>query len=124
MKPIDIIEEWIIRFNAADAAGLVQLYSPDAVNDQVVFSTPLKGRNAIKKMFEIEFGRAKMVCIKEHIHESGDWVILEWRDPMGLRGCGFFEIKNEQIISQRGYFDQLTFFRMQGLPLPDDYLDT
>jgi limonene-1,2-epoxide hydrolase len=124
MKPIEIVEEWINRFNASDADGLAQLYSSDAVNDQVVFSKPQKGRDAIKRMFEIEFGRAKMVCNKEYIHKSDDWIILEWSDPLGLRGCGFFKIKNNQIIFQRGYFDQLTFFKIQGLPLLDDYLDT
>jgi limonene-1,2-epoxide hydrolase len=124
MKPIEIVEEWINRFNESDADGLAQLYSSDAVNDQVVFSKPVKGRDAIKRMFEMEFGRAKMVCNKEYIHKSDDWIILEWSDPLGLRGCGFFKIKNNQIISQRGYFDQLTFFKIQGLPILDDYLDT
>lgn len=84
---------------------------------------PLHGRDAIREMFSIEFGRATMVCIEENLFESGDWAILEWRDPLGLRGCGFFQIKNDRIMFQRGYFDQLTFFKQQGLPVPQQYLD-
>ncbi|MBI3112564.1 MAG: nuclear transport factor 2 family protein [Ignavibacteriales bacterium] len=122
MTPKEVVREWIRRFNAADVEGLAELYAPDAVNHQVV-TDPLHGRDAIRQMFSTEFGRATMVCIEESLFESGDWAILEWRDPLGLRGCGFFQIKNDQIVFQRGYFDQLTFFKQQGLPVPQRYLD-
>jgi|GEM_PF-5252093 len=54
-----------------------------------------------------------MGCIPEMIHEAGEWAILEWQDidPLGLRGCGFFQVQNNLIVFQRGYFDQLSFFR-------------
>lgn len=122
MSPRELIEVWIEKFNSADVDGLANLYAPDAVNDQVVFSAPMRGREAIAEMFEIEFSRATMVCIAERIYECGDTAILQWRDPLGLRGCGFFRIENDQIIQQTGYFDQLSFFRAQGLAVPDDYL--
>jgi len=121
MKPKQIIEEWVKRFNNADVEGLVELYSEEAVNHQVVME-PLEGRAAIKKMFEVEFGRAKMVCVVENIFEEGEWAILEWKDPLGLRGCGFFHIIDDKIHFQRGYFDQLSFFRVQNLPIPPSYL--
>ena len=73
-------------------------------------------------MFETEFSRATMVGIEERIYECGDTAILQWRDPLGLRGCGFFQLKDDQIICQKGYFDQLSFFKAQGLDVPDDYL--
>lgn len=121
MTPKELVREWVRRFNAADVAGLAELYAPEAVNHQVVMN-PLHGRDAICRMFEIEFGRAKMVCIEENLLEAGDWAVLEWSDPLGLRGCGFFHVKNGQITFQRGYFDQLTFFRAQKLPIPGNYL--
>jgi len=122
MTPKELVKEWVERFNRGDAAGLAELYAPDAVNDQVVFSQPLQGREAIRKMFELEFSRATMVCVEERIYESGDTAILQWTDPLGLRGCGFFQVVNGEIVHQRGYFDQLSFFKAQGLPVPDDYL--
>jgi hypothetical protein len=103
--------------------GLAALYAEDAVNHQVVMS-PLVGRAAIRAMFEIEFGRAAMTCVIEQLLQDGEWAILEWSDPNGLRGCGFFQMRNDLIVFQRGYFDQLTFFRAKGLPVPDDYLST
>jgi hypothetical protein len=121
MTPKQLVREWISRFNAGDIAGLAALYAPDAVNHQVV-AEPLRGRDAIRRKFEIEFARATMVCIEENLFEDGEWAILEWRDPKGLRGCGFFCTREDQIVFQRGYFDQLSFFREQGLSVPEHYL--
>ncbi|MEM8488350.1 MAG: nuclear transport factor 2 family protein [Bacteroidota bacterium] len=121
MTPAALVREWIQRFNRGDVEGLAALYAEEATNHQVV-TDPLVGREAIRKMFEIEFGRATMTCIEESLHEAGEWAILEWTDPTGLRGCGFFHVQNNKIVFQRGYFDQLTFFKLQGIPIPDTYL--
>lgn len=121
MSPKQLVKEWIARFNNADADGLAALYATDATNHQVVMA-PLCGREAIRQMFKVEFGRAKMICIEEALFEDGEWAIMEWKDPNGLRGCGFFHVQQGQIIYQRGYFDQLSFFRLQGIPVPDSYL--
>lgn len=121
MSPAQLVREWVSRFNAADIAGLAALYAADAVNHQVVME-PLRGREAIRRMFEVEFARAEMTCVVENVFEDGEWAILEWSDPNGLRGCGFFHVRDDQIVFQRGYFDQLSFFRLQGLAVPDSYL--
>ena len=122
MTPTILIRSWIDRFNAADIDGLVEMYAEDAVNEQAVFSAPLRGREAIRQLLEVDFSRAKMVCIEERVYECGDTAILQWNDPAGLKGCGFFQFRDGKIIHQKGYFDQLTFFRAQGLPIPDEYL--
>jgi limonene-1,2-epoxide hydrolase len=121
MSARKLVLEWVERFNRADVEGLVELYAEDAVNHQVV-TEPLRGRAAIRRMFETEFGRAAMTCIVENLFEDGEWAILEWSDPNGLRGCGFFRVRDGCIVFQRGYFDQLSFFRLQGLPVPPEYL--
>lgn len=113
-----IIETWVDAFNRKDIDSLTDLYHDDAVNHQVV-SEPLTGKAAIRNMFEEEMAKTDMVCIIENIFEDGEWAILEWKDPLGLRGCGFFRIQNEKIIFQRGYWDRLTFLKIHGLPLPD-----
>lgn len=59
---------------------------------------------------------ADMVCIPENIFTDGDRAILEWKDPKNLRGCGFFQIKNEKIVFQRGCRDKLSFHRLYGIP--------
>lgn len=119
MKPKQLIKQWVKLFNEGDAPGLANLYEPDAINHQVT-NDPIKGKQAIQKMFEAEFSNAEMVCIAENIFEDGEWGILEWKDPLGLRGCGFFHIVNNKIRFQRGYWDKLSFLRIHQLPLPTE----
>jgi limonene-1,2-epoxide hydrolase len=117
MSPRDVVRAWVDAFNRADVEALAALYRDNAVNHQVALS-PVEGRRAIREMFAREFHAAEMVCIVEHIFEDGDWAILEWRDPKGLRGCGFFHVVDGRIAFQRGYWDRLSFLRLYGLPLP------
>lgn len=117
MRPKEVIVKWIEAFNNADTETIADLYADNAINHQVN-DQPIVGKEAIKRRFAEEFSKVKMVCIQENIFEDGDWAILEWKDPLGLRGCGFFHILTGKIHFQRGYWDKLTFLRQHGLPLP------
>jgi len=119
MEPRELLKNWVAAFNRADADEVAKFYSEDAVNHQVV-QEPVSGRDAIREMFAREFARATMVCQIENIFQDGEWAILEWTDPKGLRGCGFFNIVDDHIVFQRGYFNELSFLRQQGLPLPKE----
>lgn len=118
MQPRELVHAWVEAFNRGDAEALAHFYSEDATNHQVP-EQPVTGREAIRRTFEAEFARADMVCIVENIFQDGEWAILEWRDPLGLRGCGFFHVVDGRIVFQRGYWDKLTFLRLQGLPVPE-----
>lgn len=112
--PKQLVEAWIAAFNAGDAAALGAMYHNDATNHQVA-NEPVIGRTAIEAMFAREFAHAKMVCIPENVFEDGEWAILEWRDPLGVRGCGFFQVREGKIAFQRGYWDKLSFLKAHGL---------
>lgn len=116
MKPKEILCQWVDAFNNADSEIIADLYDDNAINHQVA-NEPVISKEAIKRMFEKEFSQAKMVCIVENIFEDGQWAILEWRDPLGLRGCGFFQIVNNKILFQRGYWDKLSFLKQHNLPI-------
>ena len=116
MRPKEILHQFIEAFNAADADMISELYDDHAVNHQVA-NEPVVGKQAIKEFFRAEFAQAKMVCIVENLFEDGQWAIMEWRDPLGLRGCGFFQIVNDKIVFQRGYWDKLSFLKQHNLPL-------
>ncbi|MEM7221194.1 MAG: nuclear transport factor 2 family protein [Pseudomonadota bacterium] len=116
MAPVEVVKRWVEAFNAADADALAALYAEDAVNHQVA-NEPVVGRAAIRAMLQAEFAAATMVCIVENLFSDGDWAIMEWRDPKGLRGCGFFRVEDGLIRLQRGYWDRLTFLRANGLPV-------
>jgi hypothetical protein len=117
MKPKETVIRFVDLFNSKDVHGLAELYHEDAINHQVAFE-PVIGRKSIKEMFEREFAAADMVCIVENIFEDGEWAILEWRDPLGLRGCGFFHVIDGKIKLQRGYWDNLSFLRQHKLKIP------
>ena len=114
MSPRQVVEAWVAAFNRADVAALSEMYDDDAINHQVA-NEPVIGKAGIQAMFEREFGASEMLCIPENLFEDGDWAILEWRDPKGLRGCGFFQVIGGKIAFQRGYWDRLSFERLHGL---------
>lgn len=117
--PITVVRQWVDAFNRADVDALMEMYHPDAVNHQVP-EDPIEGREQIGEMFRREFASADMRCIPEQLLEDGQWAILEWRDPNGLCGCGFFQVQDGLIVLQRGYWDKLSFLRLQGLPMPQE----
>jgi hypothetical protein len=116
MSPKEVIKKWLDAFNNADVEMLAGLYSDDAINHQVV-NDPIVGKAAIQQMFADGFAQANMVCIPESIFEDGEWGILEWKDPQGLRGCGFFHVVDGRIVFQRGYWDKLSFHKLHGVPI-------
>jgi hypothetical protein len=119
MRPKEVVRKFVELFNCRDYIGLSELYHNDAINHQVA-NEPVTGKEAIKEMFKSEFEQAEMVCIVENIFEDGDWAILEWKDPLGLRGCGFFNVTDGKIKLQRGYWDKLSFLRQHNLPIPKE----
>lgn len=118
MQARELVLAWVDAFNRADVDALAGFYAENATNHQVP-EAPVVGRDAIRAMFAAEFARAQMVCIIEQLFQDGEWAILEWRDPLGLRGCGFFQVVDGQIVFQRGYWDKLSFLRIRGLPPPE-----
>lgn len=112
-SPKQVVEAWVQAFNRADHETIATYYHEDAVNHQVMFA-PVKGQQSIRQMFQREFASADMNCIVENLFSDGEWAILEWRDPQGLRGCGFFHVVNEKIKFQRGYWDRQMFHDLHG----------
>ncbi len=112
--PKEVLKNWVAAFNEADVNALAAMYHDDAVNHQVA-NEPVAGKENIAEMFRSEFGTAEMVCIPVNIFEDGEWAILEWEDPLGMRGCGFFHITDGKIKLQRGYWDKLTFVRLHNI---------
>ncbi|BDU39449.1 nuclear transport factor 2 family protein [Vibrio nigripulchritudo] len=119
MEPRKVVEQWVEAFNQGDANKIADFYHTNAANHQVA-NEPVEGKAAIKAMFEAEFSAAEMVCIVENIFQDGEWAVLEWKDPIGLRGCGFFKIEGGLITFQRGYWDKLSFLRAHNLPIPTE----
>ena len=110
LRPKEVVQLWVDAFNKHDVEAITALYHENATNHQVA-NEPVVGIEAIRTMFTAEFSTADMTAIVENIFEDGQWAILEWRDPLGLRGCGFFQVVNGKILFQRGYWDKLSFLK-------------
>ncbi len=106
-SPKDVLLAWVDAFNNADAEAVSALYHDDGVNHQVALD-PVVGRDAIRQVMSDDFARRTMTCVVENMFEDGDWAMLEWSDPIGLRGCGFFHVVDGKIAAQRGYWDRQT----------------
>lgn len=113
MRPKELLQRWVELFNQYDYNGLAEMYAEDCINHQTANQLLIEGRENIRQMFKEEFEEFTMVCIVENIFEDGHVGMLEWKDPKGLRGCGFFWFENDKIVYQRGYFDKLSFIEQQ-----------
>lgn len=119
MSPLELVNKYVDAFNDVDIETLTDLYAIDAINHQVV-ADPVVGKEAIGKMLNYELLKTPMVCIVENIFENNEWVVLEWKEPKGFRGCEVFHIVDGKIKLQRGYYDTLSFLKEHSLPLPND----
>ncbi|WP_018240585.1 nuclear transport factor 2 family protein [Ensifer sp. BR816] len=112
MKPREVVEEWVRRFNRCDAVAVAELYREDAVH-LPANQRSVEGRSAIQKMFEQDFAVAGMTCIPQIIYEIGVSAVIEWRDPSGRRGCGAFAVRDSRIAF--AFWDELA--SLQSLPI-------
>jgi ketosteroid isomerase-like protein len=116
---------WEKYFNERDAEKLAQLYHEQASALQIAIGLPLLGRRAILEDSRQFFGNIpdNFTTVFNRI-ESGTWVAIEWTGggtfvPTGkkfeFRGCGFFEIVDGLIKTQRGYWDMLQWQKAVGV---------
>lgn len=97
------VERWVALFNAGDAHAIASIYAEGAVNHQIALQ-PVEGRTAIEEFHRDVFA-GNPVCTPINLVVEGEWAALEWIDPEGFRGCGFFHVQEDLIVHQRGYWD-------------------
>lgn len=117
MRAKEVVMAWVKAFNRADPDDVARCYAEDALDHEMP-DQPVLGRAAIREHFAAAFKDADLVRIVENLVEEGDWAVLEWRDPDGLRGCACFQVREDRILLRRGYWDKLTHLRQHGLPVP------
>jgi len=125
----EVVEAFFDAFHQHDVAALVAFYAEGAVYHQMP-TTPLRGRNAIRKSSEVAFGAIPDMGYRViNIIVDGEWGAAEWegwgthRPPGGtarphrMNGCGFFQVRAGLIVLQRGYWDSSTMARQAGTAL-------
>jgi catechol 2,3-dioxygenase-like lactoylglutathione lyase family enzyme len=127
--PKQVLSEWVRLMNTHEPEALAELYDENATNLQIAVGKPLTGKRAIREDFRAFFSNIPdSFTTLENLFEDGEWAILEWSGggtfkptakTFTLCGCGFFRVKDEKIVFQRGYWDKFTWFRQIGLPLEE-----
>lgn len=129
-----LLQNWIDAFQAFDVDAVVACYADDAVNFQIAVGEPAVGIEQIRKDTEEFFkGFPDAWSLVENLIGDGDWAAWEWvgggtftgefygDQPTGksfeIRGCGFFNFRDGKIVTQRGYWDKLSWFKQVGLPI-------
>lgn len=129
-----LLQNWIDAFQAFDVDAVVACYADDAVNFQIAAGEPAVGIEQIRKDTEEFFkGFPDAWSRVENLIGDGNWAAWEWvgggtftgefygDQPTGksfeIRGCGFFNFRDGKIVTQRGYWDKLSWFKQVGLPI-------
>lgn len=64
-------------------------------------------------LFQKGSAENNLINDKKQIH----FILIFSYKAQGLRGCGFFHIKNDKIVFQRGYWDKLSMHKFHNIPL-------
>ncbi|MBU2959161.1 nuclear transport factor 2 family protein [Paracoccus sp. 1_MG-2023] len=102
MSHIELLRKWVEAFNTGHVETMAMLYADHAVNFQTKNLLSV-GKSAIIRGFVEEFSRPRISRSVDNIHEDGEWMILEWKDALGYRGCQIFQMAGGSIVLQRGY---------------------
>jgi steroid delta-isomerase-like uncharacterized protein len=130
----ELLQNWIEAFQARDLESVVNCYAEKAVNFQIAAGEPSVGIKQIETdTAEFFKGFPDAWSRVENLMSDGDWAAWEWigggtflgefygNSPTGksfeIRGCGFFQFKDEKIILQRGYWDKVSWFSQIDLSI-------
>jgi len=99
-KPREVVQMWLEALNRADSDVLAGFYAKDAIDLQMN-GEQVEGRAAIHAVFTRHFERDRPTRVAENFLKDGEWVVLEWHDPPGGRGCSVFRVPYGRIATQR-----------------------
>ena len=101
-KPREVVQMWLEALNRADSDMLAGFYAKDAIYLQMN-GEQSEGRAAIQVVFTRHFEKDRLTRMADNFLEDGEWVVLEWHDPQGGRGCSVFHVPYGRIAIQRDY---------------------
>ncbi|MBO7370592.1 MAG: nuclear transport factor 2 family protein [Campylobacter sp.] len=97
----ELIAKYMEVFNAKNAEALGEFYNKNAVI-QRTNGEPMFGWDELFGYIKKDLQSAK-ARKADNIFEDGEWVILEWSETGGKRGCKIFKIVGEKILVQKNY---------------------
>jgi steroid delta-isomerase-like uncharacterized protein len=124
---------WVRAYNARDLDALMHCYDEHAVNIQHPWGRTVRGRAAIRGVYERTFACFPDIALRvEALTANDSAAAIQWEfsgtmqgefaghAPTGrrfqLRGCEVLRFSEGRVVEQNGYWDQATMFRQLGLP--------
>ena len=123
-EQLQIARAWIAAFNAHDVAAIVALYAPDAELNDSGMKRARRGRQEIERWFSTRFSSLPEIAYTPASElVDGERVAVTWTvsgrtprllgqrwlaRPFAVDGVSVFELRDGQIVRQRGYYDHLS----------------
>jgi len=118
-----IVRDFLASWPAKNIDKIVSYFTDDAVYHNIPVP-PVKGKKAIREVFEGFLGAFSIELIVVNAAASGNHVFTERIDRFWMNGKtfdlpvnGVFELRDGKIAAFRDYFDLASFERPSGLKL-------
>ena len=121
--PEQIVRDFLAAWPRKKIDELVDYFADDAVYHNVPVA-PIRGKQAIREVFEGFLGAFSIELVVVNAAANGDVVFTERIDRFDMNGKqfdlpvnGVFELRGGKITSFRDYFDLASFEKPSGLKL-------
>lgn len=127
-----IVHAWLRAYNAHDVDALMGCYAEDATNLQHPWGRTVRGRAAIRSIYERTFSCFPDIAIElQAVTADGLTAAVQWlftgtmigefagHQPTGRRfhlyGCEILRLSDQKVVEQIGYWDRTAMFGQLGL---------
>jgi len=121
--PEQIVRDFLAAWPRKKIDELVDYFSDDAVYHNVPVA-PIRGKKAIREVFEGFLGAFSIELVVVNAAANGNVVFTERIDRFDMNGKrfdlpvnGVFELRGGKIVAFRDYFDLPSFEKPSGLKL-------
>jgi steroid delta-isomerase-like uncharacterized protein len=95
--------KWVAAYNSHDPDTASALYAEDVLNVQLLWSTPVHGRDGMRTTFKKVFQAFPDIQAEvENLLEDGSRVVVEWRFSGTMRGECAGHSPINQAFTMRG----------------------
>ena len=121
-------QKWIDGWNGADPGLLVEVFTPDAIYEDVAFEIRKKGSAELRgqhKSDHDDVGGFYVRLIASHVadgHGTIEWVyggkdvgLFKTGKPFEVRGVSVIEVRGGRISRNLDYYDAATIMKQVGL---------
>jgi steroid delta-isomerase-like uncharacterized protein len=129
------MERWSTLMSVHDTKTIRELYTPDAVTEDVAMAVKCQGHTQIERFYGEIFAAFPDFCITVHAsvadadrggleftftgtHRGDAWGAAPTGRVLDIRGASVMQFANGRIASQRDYWSLPQYYEQLGLVMP------